>query len=50
VLSIPGYAAAATVLVLLTLDATRDLTPIFVLLAIGVMFAWVLRRFVRPKK
>jgi hypothetical protein len=42
--------AAGAALVLLALDPTRDLKPVIALLAVAVVLAWVLPRFVRPKE
>jgi hypothetical protein len=48
-LSFVGNASAVAALILLILDPARDLTPVFVLLGVAVVFAWVLPQFVPPK-
>lgn len=38
------------VLVLLLIDPTRNLLPVFVLLAVAVVLAWIVPRFLPPGK
>ena len=49
-LFIAGNVAAGAALVLLMLDPTRNLTFIVGLLAVAVIFAWVLPRVLGPKE
>jgi hypothetical protein len=49
-LSLVGNVSAGAALILLILDPARDLAPIFALLAVAVVFAWVLPRFILPNR
>ncbi|HKI36712.1 MAG TPA: hypothetical protein VKA46_32960 [Gemmataceae bacterium] len=40
---------AGVALILLISDPARDLRPVLALVAVAVLMAWVLPRFVRPK-